>query len=87
MALLTYDLHIDATGKTIPATSDKACTHYGATTKGCSCPDHVNREGGSYTCPHRGNRICKHIYRKRMQSVQRSVALKAMPQMRYLEIA
>lgn len=44
----------------IPATTASSVMKYRTTTHSCQCPDHQNREGGSYLSES-GERICKHI--------------------------
>lgn len=87
MTITTYSNHKDLTGRTIPSTTEGACLKYKTTVKSCTCSDHVHREGGSYRCPLRGNLICKHIYRRRVQSIKTARALRAVPRMKYLELA
>jgi len=43
----------------IPATTDERCDYYGATERGCGCPDAEQRDGGSYLMED-GTRACKH---------------------------
>jgi hypothetical protein len=87
ITLTQYSAHTDKSGRTIPRATEGACLRHQATTTACNCPDHKNRKGGSYTCPFRGNLICKHIYRRRVQSLQQAhAALRLIPRMAYLEI-
>lgn len=53
----------------IPATTNEACDHYGATAYGCGCPDAEQRQGGSYLMAD-GSRGCKHRAHRIAQAVE-----------------
>ena len=52
--------------KQIPVTTVCSAEKNSATTSVCSCADRI-KKGGSYTCPMKGDKICKHIFMRRMQ--------------------
>lgn len=54
---------LDATGKPIPATSMAQLLKYNTGLYFCQCRDF--KRGGSYYCPVDGDRICKHVHKKR----------------------
>ena len=57
--------------KQIPSTNFEACLRYGSTAHKCSCPDSLNRKGGSYQDQF-GRNICKHIAHVRLQELVRA---------------
>ncbi|PKL76373.1 MAG: hypothetical protein CVV27_10620 [Candidatus Melainabacteria bacterium HGW-Melainabacteria-1] len=55
--------------KPVPATTQDAINHYGTTAEGCTCPDHGNRQGGSYYDAKTQSRVCKHLLAVRSGSL------------------
>ena len=52
--------------QTIPFTTEDSCLKYKTTVNSCLCYD--RGRGGSYICPMRKDKICKHIFMRRMQA-------------------